>query len=206
MNGFRCIATAIVLLVCGTVSAQQRNINFDLLQAARTGSADQARTLLEQGANPNSRNRLGDTPLNTAARNGDVEVVKLLIARAADVNLANLARVTPLMSAVYGGHVEVARLLLATNASVEPVDRMEKTAMIYAAGNGNVPVNQRYAHDATALMWAAAYGKDDSVKLLLERGADLAARDERGESALSIAEAEKHAGTAALLRSAGATK
>jgi ankyrin repeat protein len=55
-------------------------------------------------------------------------------------------------------------------------------------------------------MWAAAYGKNDSVKLLLERGADVTARDNRGESALSIADAEKHAETAALLRAAGAGK
>ena len=87
-------------------SAQQRNINFDLLQAARTGSVATTRALLDQGANPNSRNRLGDSPLNTAARNGNVELVQLLLDKGADVNLANLARVTPLMSAVYGGQTE----------------------------------------------------------------------------------------------------
>ena len=53
-------------------------------------------------------------------------------------------------------------------------------------------------------MWAAAYGKDDSVKLLLERGADVAARDNRGETALSLAVAEKHPQQADLLRAAGA--
>ena len=132
MKSTRCIAAAL-LLFAGSALAQQRNINFDLLQAARSGSVATTIALLDQGANPNSRNRLGDTPLNTAARNGNIELVKLLLERGADVNLPNLARVTPLMSAVYGGHTDVARTLLAAKASVEPSDRMEKTAMIYAA-------------------------------------------------------------------------
>jgi len=51
-------------------------------------------------------------------------------------------------------------------------------------------------------MWAAAYGKEETVRLLLSRGADPSVRDERGESALSIAESEKHAATAALLKAA----
>ena len=53
-------------------------------------------------------------------------------------------------------------------------------------------------------MWAAAYGRNDSVKLLLERGADVSARDDRGESALSMAVSQKHPDTAELLRAAGA--
>jgi len=67
MKQIRCVAAAL-LLVAGSASAQQRNINFDLLQAARAGSVATSAALLDQGANPNSRNRLGDSPLNTAVR------------------------------------------------------------------------------------------------------------------------------------------
>ena len=56
-------------------SAQHRNVNFDLLQAARSDSLASVRKTLDDGADPNSRNRLGDTPLNTAARNGNVFAV-----------------------------------------------------------------------------------------------------------------------------------
>ena len=119
MTSFRCVAAVLMMVVCATASGQQRNINFDLLQAARSGSVGAVRTLLDEGANPNSRNRLGDTPLNTAARNGQIELVQLLIARGADVNLANLARVTPLMSAAYGGHAEIERVLIEHPAVAE---------------------------------------------------------------------------------------
>jgi ankyrin repeat protein len=55
-------------------------------------------------------------------------------------------------------------------------------------------------------MWAAAYGKADNIKVLLARGADPKARDDRGKTALSIALEEKQAEAAALLRAAGATE
>jgi ankyrin repeat protein len=89
--------------------------------------------------------------------------------------------------------------------------------VLIAARNGNaecvqallaagIDVNAGYAHDATALMWAAADGKDEAVRLLLSRGADPSVRDDRGESALSIAQREKQSATAALLQAALAAK
>ena len=158
--------------------------------------------LLDQGASPNARNRLGDTPLNTAARNGNLELVRLLLERGADVDQPNLARVTPLMSAAYGGHEAIVRELLAHKADVNasrphPQDgdglcggqrqRRQRSALLDAG----VDPNQRDAEGATALMWAAAYGKHDNVKLLLERGAEVNARDARGKSALAIATEQK---------------
>jgi ankyrin repeat protein len=63
-----------------------------------------------------------------------------------------------------------------------------------------VGVNQRYANGATALMWAAAYGRVDTVTLLLARGADASATDERGKTALAIATEEKHPAVVDVLR------
>ena len=68
-----------------------------------------------------------------------------------------------------------------------------------------VDVNARYDNDLTALMWAAGFGQDEAVKLLLARGAERDARDNRGKTALAIAEDEGRQTTAALLR-AGRTK
>src|SRR5262249_22326328 len=123
--------------------AQQRNINFDLLVAARAGEEGAVRTLLDQGANPDSRDRVGDTALNIAARTGRTALARLLVERGADVDLANLARVTPLMSAAFDGHVEIMKILLERKADVAPVDRVQKTARIYAAGSGNAECGER---------------------------------------------------------------
>ena len=54
------------------------------------------------------------------------------------------------------------------------------------------------------LMWAAGAGKLDNVKLLLERGAQVNARDARGLTALAIAQEQKQEDAVQLLRQAGA--
>jgi ankyrin repeat protein len=120
------------------------------------------------------------------------------------------------MSAAYNGDLELVRALLRRKADLAPVDRMKKTAVLYAAANGHaqvlgtlleqgvVDVNARYDNELTALMWAAGFGHDDAVKLLLARGAERNARDNRGKTALAIAEEEGRQVTADLLRAAGA--
>jgi ankyrin repeat protein len=55
-------------------------------------------------------------------------------------------------------------------------------------------------------MWAAAYGYTGTAKLLLERGADASARDNRGKTALAMAMEGGHKETEQLLRKAGATQ
>jgi ankyrin repeat protein len=49
-------------------------------------------------------------------------------------------------------------------------------------------------------MWAAAYGREAAVKLLLERGADIDARDNRGKSAADMAAEGGHGATLRLLK------
>ena len=66
-------------------------------------------------------------------------------------------------------------------------------------------MNRRYANDLTLLMWAAGQGHLETVRMLLARGADVKARDDRGKTALAIATEGGRAPEAAALRAAGAT-
>ena len=77
--------------------------------------------------------------------------------------------------------------------------------MVYAAGRANtavvalllkagVDVNRRYGHGLSALMWAAGHdasaGVEDveaTLKLLLDRGAAIDLKDDRGKTAADIA-------------------
>ena len=47
--------------------------------------------------------------------------------------------------------------------------------------------NTRYANDLTALMWAAGYGRTQTVTALLAAGADTMLKDNRGKTAEVIA-------------------
>lgn len=70
--------------------------------------------------------------------------------------------------------------------------------MLLAAG---VNPNAVYANDLTALMWAAGYGRTDTVKALLAAGADPARKDNRGKTAADIAREQGFAQTVAALES-----
>ncbi len=76
-----------------------------------------------------------------------------------------------------------------------------------------VDVNARYGNDLTILMWAAGYSSEAGVndvmevmKLLLDRGAHIDDRDNRGRTALMIAAELDHAEVVDFLLARGADK
>ncbi len=191
------------------------NINGQFVMAARAGRVEQTSAFLVQGAKVNSRDRNGDSPLNMAAAKGNVALVDVLLKASADVNLANIAGVTPLMGAVFSGNAEIVRKLLAAGAKIDPLDRVKKNAATYAAGKGcsdcllalieaGTGVNAPLDNDLTLLMWAAAYGQESSVSLLLSKGADRRLKDSRGKTAADMAREGEHAKVLALLAQAPA--
>ena len=60
--------------------------------------------------------------------------------------------------------------------------RTERQSRCCACCRQRAAVNQRYDNEKR-FVWAAAYGPRCPVKLLLERGAAVSARDNRGKSA-----------------------
>jgi ankyrin repeat protein len=157
------------------------------IAAARVGSAEVVRLLLDQGADLKAGNVLG-----AAARSGDIRVAHLLLERGADPNegsrIGGLPPVsakragetppispflgipeniggTPLMYAAHAGNLEVIKLLLANGADV----------------------NARNSVNGSALMLAAQMGDTRAVKLLLEKGASAIVRNDFGYTALMYA-------------------
>ncbi|MBW4618811.1 MAG: ankyrin repeat domain-containing protein [Cyanosarcina radialis HA8281-LM2] len=111
-------------------------------------------SLLQQGANPNTRNPVnGLTLLMSAACHANVEMVKLLLGAGADVlTTDSKTGATPLHKACQGGSVEVAKLLLDAGAFVDAV----------TPTMGHTPI-----------MDALWYKWPELVELLVERGANL---------------------------------
>jgi ankyrin repeat protein len=214
-NTLRC--GLITLLLCSNLplalaqkGMDQININGQFVLAARAGRVEQVVALLNEGAKVNSRDRNGDSPLNMAAVKGNAELVDVLLKAGADVNLANLSGVTPLMGAAFSGQAEIVRKLLGAGANMAPLDRVKKSAATYAAGNGcsdcllallkaGTPVNAPLENDLTLLMWAAAYGHESSVRLLLTQGADRKLKDNRGKTAADLARETNHLNIVSLL-------
>ena len=188
----------------------QININGQFIIAARAGRVERVNALLDAGAKVNSRDRNGDSSLNIAASKGDDALVDALIKADADVNLANLAGVTPVMGAAFSANAAIIRKLVSRGANTESLDRVKKNAATYAASSGcteclqelirvGTRVNAPLDNQLTLLMWAAAYGHEPAVRLLLAQGADRAAKDNRGKTAADMAAEGHHPNIASLL-------
>jgi ankyrin repeat protein len=165
---------------------------------------DVARYLIEKGANVNA-DEAGFTALHCAALTGQLEVAKALLARGADVNArlemplrmqatfvpynpelqtGRLAQIgaTPFMLAAKGVHVEMLRLLAASGADVTRAADSGTTALMLAAGLG-----KRHATDMFTFIKYYAWTEDraiETIRQLLDMGADVNAANEFGETAL----------------------
>ena len=106
-----------------------------LLEAARNGDLIKVRIALENGANPNTRDYRGLTPLHYAAKEGDVETVKILLERGANPNVKDNDGWTPLHYAAYEGHVDVVKILLERGANPRIADNEGYIPLDYAKGS-----------------------------------------------------------------------
>lgn len=149
-----------------------------LAQAAGSMRVDMVKLLVARGADVNTRDHAGFTPLITATRWGEgeaaiLEVVETLIAGGADVNAkkpgggwgpAGDDGLTALQQAAESGHASVVELLLRSGADV----------------------NKGFVDGRTPLYWAAKNGHGDVVASLIAHGANVNA-EAKGRTALGVA-------------------
>ena len=79
---FLCLVT----LMASTSFAAPNSVDTQLLEAAKRGTTEEVRRLLDAGADVNARGDDGVTALHEAAYYGPADVVQLLIDHGADVN------------------------------------------------------------------------------------------------------------------------
>ena len=218
-----CTDLATKLLDLGaSLDARDRLGARPLSHAARSGHLQMVDLLLARGAPIDARNLAGATALYFAAEGSHISIVQRLIERGADVNLAGRSGITPVAAAAYAGNDVIVEALLAHGADERAPDQTGKPPIVYAAAGArldvvkrllarNVDINARYPNDLSLLMWAS--GPDEKapeaqameiVKYLLDAGAHIDDRDDRGRTALMIAAEGGHAEIANVLLARGA--
>jgi ankyrin repeat protein len=159
-----------------------------------TSSLDLARVLVEHGADINARqtrepnadmegrnslNRYGATPFFLAAKSCDVPMMQTLLALGADPFLGNVDGDTPLMVAAGVG------VYSQGESPGEPEESAEAVKILLDLG---APVNDRDKNNETPLHGPAWRGSNEAVTLLVNAGAKLDARNNRGWLPLTIAD------------------
>ncbi len=173
-------------------SAEARTAGLELLEAVRLGEAENARALIDRGADVNVTGPDGTTPLHWAVHLADVDMAKRLIARGAGVEALNRYELAPLHVAAGEGSADLVRLLLGAGASANLPGRNGETALMMAAREGcaaciealiaaGAQVNVRdKTFEQTPLMLAARSGSVQGVDHLLRAGADVKAQTRLG--------------------------
>ena len=152
-------------------------LNQELLSALTFNQPDKALKAIQAGADPKAKGRNGLPVIFIAAQEGDAAVVKALIAAGANpdatigssyntdgVGFSGTADGTVLGYAAAKGHIQIMQDLAAAGADV----------------NGSGP------DGTTPLMQAVEAGNYESVKWLIDAGADPSAENKHGGTALGV--------------------
>ncbi|OWY62603.1 hypothetical protein B7486_57545 [cyanobacterium TDX16] len=144
--------------------------------AAGAGDVELVDLLLGEGADPNSQLG-GTTPLIEAAEAEQPDLIATLVAEGADPDAPNDRGITPLVGAI--GRPSSTEALLTAGADPNEVAQVDGRSVLLVSGLWRTPLSTGVAEplthgrgDSTALHAAVLTGDADSVRLLLEAGAD----------------------------------
>lgn len=175
-----------------------------LFQAAERGDADTLCDLVQNGANINAQDPHGKTALMIATYHNDIETARVLIELGADVNIQDGIKNSPFLYAGAEGYLEILRLTIDGGANPAITNRFGGTALIPASEHGyvevvkelltrtDIEVNHVNNLGWTALLEAIILNQGDekqqqTIRLLIEHGADVNIPDKNGVTPLQHA-------------------
>jgi ankyrin repeat protein len=136
-------------------------------------------------------------PIHLAACTGNITAIQMLTAARADVNVRDRMGSTPLHEALVHKQAEAATLLISTGAERLYSQIADRLCYVSSLADGVEELRYLVAFETrsvsatnydgrTGLHLAAAEGRVETVRLLVENGASVNARDKRGCTPLLV--------------------
>jgi ankyrin repeat protein len=188
-----------------------------LLTCRESGSIEIAKILIENGANINAVDLMGDTPLTLAAWRGFEEIVNYLLDKNAEFSASGNEGIELLSYSADKRLWKLYQALIIKGGDPFLKSMMEKPVLHWAAAGGSekivgdlidkqMPVNAKDIFGWTPLHYASYFGRSGVAKLLLEKGADFNSKTPLGESSIYLAQCEDKQELINLLVSKGANQ
>ncbi|MFM9144825.1 MAG: ankyrin repeat domain-containing protein [Phycisphaerales bacterium] len=192
-------AIALLIEAKASPNAKDRTGKTPVTIAAERGRAAARGAVLKAGGDAGGRGLVQGSPLLWAAGLGTPETVQVLLDAGSDANIADVNGMTPLMWAAGVGKPENVSLLLAKGADTKAVDKITgENAFMRAlrSGKGDTvriligkspDMAARNLMGMTPFLIACAYSDPEKIKMVMDAGADKAAKDNRGWGAIDHA-------------------
>jgi ankyrin repeat protein len=209
-------ALAIVVIACfiaETAVAGEKEAH--LIRAVRSDDLAAVEECITSGADVNTCDEEGLTPLIWSASGAYRAIVARLLSAGADVNGRGALGATPLNGATRAGKADMVKMLLERGADVNARNESGWSALFFAAVTGSTEiietllsrgadVHARDLYGSTPLLVAADLGREGALKVLVEAGANINAQDRQGATALILASYRGYDGIVKFLLQRGA--
>jgi ankyrin repeat protein len=222
-----CCCATLVAALAGPAVAQVAPGNAEVAQytgilaATARGDAAEIRKLAAAGADVNTRDGYGRTPLHVATFRKNRDAISALVQAGADINAKENDRYDAVTIAAVADDVGTLRMLLQLGASAKQVtSRYDGTALIAAAHLGHdlvvkmlidagAPLDHVNNLGWTALIESIVLGNGgrrhtETLRALVQAGANVNLADRNGQSPLALARARRYQTMVQILEKAGA--
>lgn len=167
------------------INAQETGGWTPLIIAASKGNLKLVEQLLQRGADVNAKTHLDQTALYVSANNGFATVVNYLLDHGADARIrVKKSLESPAFAAIVGGHVAILERLVKHDSALLRLPTVSGATILHAA---------------------AQIGKEATVAMLLQAGADVHSTKKDGSSPLANAASLGHVSIVRLLLNHGAS-
>lgn len=145
--------------------SRQAQLDHTLLNATKIGNISEVTGLVNQGANVNTEDRDGNTPLRNAVLKGYLDIIKYLVEEGVSLKAEDHYCGPTICDAAYSGHLNILKYLIGKGVDVNDTDE-----------NGWAPLH--------LVAWK---GQLEVAEFLIEKGANINAENIFGRKPIHVA-------------------